>query len=437
MIIPKDLDVKQSSLLSSLLGSSNAQNGGESAFTKLLATLKDSKASGVELKDIKPDQSALLLEVDEKTDTKSSVLSKLLHSKDIDEKDLETLKEDIKEINPKLVSTLSVKELKIVINEAKEYLKNKLSTLSGTKLEELPKTLKGLLTLAKKENIDVKSLSLTQGTNPLESSKTTPNVVDTSSKDFQKETKSIALFAPREAKTASTKELIAQKSAKTLNVEDKKVSKLESLLHAKNNTDSKSDIKSEDLGQKIVQVAGTKQNLNINDTDTKRDFSSLLHDNKEDNESTPKISSGELNLKNSESLEVKVVEAKQLTKHFATQIAKEIEDYKPPFVKLKMKLNPVKLGEVDVTMVQRGSNVHINLSSNQVALTTLLQNAGDLKQALAQNGINSASMSFSSGNFSDQNQQHQNQQAQKFYEDIAKYNNEEVESLEIIVPRYV
>ena len=436
MIIPKDSDLKQNSLLSSLLGSSNAKDGEESAFTKLLNALKDSKNSGVELKNLKSEETPLIIK-DEKIDTKSTILGKLLHTKDIDKKDLEILKEDLKEINPKLISTMSVKELKVVIKEAKEYLKNKLSTLSKTKDDELPKTLKGLLNLAKKENIEIKSISLIKLPQNTQNSKVIPTIVDTTSKDFSKDIKNIALFATNDAKAISTKDVISKIISPNSSNEHKKSSKLESLLHTKNNSEVNLDIKSEDFTQKIVQASNTKENLQTIETKPKQDIFSLLGEKKEENISTPKISSSELNIKSSESLEVKVAEAKQLTKHFATQIAKEIEDYKPPFVKLKMKLNPVKLGEVDVTMVQRGSNVHINLSSNQVALTTLLQNAGDLKQALAQNGINSASMSFSSGNFSDQNQQHQNQQAQKFYKDIAKYNNEEVENLEIIIPRYV
>jgi flagellar hook-length control protein FliK len=48
-----------------------------------------------------------------------------------------------------------------------------------------------------------------------------------------------------------------------------------------------------------------------------------------------------------------------------------------------MKLNPEKLGEVEVTLVQRGNNVHVNIqSSNANSVAFLAHNATELKAQL-------------------------------------------------------
>jgi flagellar hook-length control protein FliK len=141
-----------------------------------------------------------------------------------------------------------------------------------------------------------------------------------------------------------------------------------------------------------------------------------------------------------ENLEVKINEAKQMVRHLVGEIKEAVQNYKPPFTRIKIQLNPVKLGEVDVTMVQRGNNVHINISSNTAAVTTLAQNATELRTQLSQNGMGNATMNFSSNAEQQQHQQH-NQQRQHLAELYEQFENSEnfelLDQLEIIVPRYV
>jgi len=139
-----------------------------------------------------------------------------------------------------------------------------------------------------------------------------------------------------------------------------------------------------------------------------------------------------------EGLELKVKEAQQLVRHFSAQIKEAVENYKPPFTRLKFQLNPVKLGEVDITMVQRGNNVHININSNTTAIATLMQNATELKTQLANNGLGNSTMQFNSGGGEQQRQQQSQsyaEQMQEYYEDDENF--EMLSSMEIIVPRYV
>ena len=137
-------------------------------------------------------------------------------------------------------------------------------------------------------------------------------------------------------------------------------------------------------------------------------------------------------------LELKIGEAKQMVRHFVSEIKEAVQNYKPPFTRIKIQLNPVKLGEVDVTMVQRGNNVHINISSNTAAITTLAQNASELRTQLGQNGMGNATMNFSSNANAEQQQQQQRQHMAELYEAYEHSENFELlEQLELIVPRYV
>ncbi|MBD3824977.1 MAG: flagellar hook-length control protein FliK, partial [Epsilonproteobacteria bacterium] len=121
-----------------------------------------------------------------------------------------------------------------------------------------------------------------------------------------------------------------------------------------------------------------------------------------------------------------------------------IEDYKPPFTKVKVQLNPRNLGEVDLTVVQRGNNVHVNLSSNNAAINTLAMNLNELRTQLSNSGINNATFHFngSQDSANQQSQQQQHQQRQKASDEYSYFENEErgeelLSSLEIVVPRYV
>jgi len=148
-----------------------------------------------------------------------------------------------------------------------------------------------------------------------------------------------------------------------------------------------------------------------------------------------------------ENFEAKVHEAKQMVKYLSHDVKSAIEDYKAPFTKMKLQLNPQKLGELDITIIQRGKNLHINLHSNNSAIQTLSANVNDLKMQLNNNGINNATFHFSntqndSATSQQQQQQHHHQQREQAKQEYEYFQKEEVDeevinSLEIIVPNYV
>ncbi|MDD5717377.1 MAG: flagellar hook-length control protein FliK [Sulfuricurvum sp.] len=146
-----------------------------------------------------------------------------------------------------------------------------------------------------------------------------------------------------------------------------------------------------------------------------------------------------------DAFEVKTKEAQQSMRLFATDLKEAAENYKPPFTRLTMKLNPEKLGEVEVTLIQRGNNVHVNIqSSNANSIAFLAHNATELKTQLANQGITNTTMNFMSGGDSQgqqsSNQQQHEQRHSRFqsYESLKELelNDEQLSALEIIIPHY-
>ena len=163
-------------------------------------------------------------------------------------------------------------------------------------------------------------------------------------------------------------------------------------------------------------------------------------------EGIPGVKSESITVAKADSFEVKVNEAKQMIKYLSNDVKTAIEDYKSPFTRVKVQLNPQNLGEIDLTVVQRGKNLHVNLSSNNAAINTLAMNINDLKVQLSNSGINNASFNFSNnqdgGNSASSQQQQQHQNEQQAHKEYNYYGDEEsneeiLNSLEIVVPTYI
>lgn len=123
--------------------------------------------------------------------------------------------------------------------------------------------------------------------------------------------------------------------------------------------------------------------------------------------------------------------------NFSSNLKEQVAAYKSPFMRFNITLNPLNLGEVEITMVNRGNNLHINFSSNTQTMNLFLQNQAEFKNSLVNMGFTELEM-----NFSDQNQQ-KKEQGQKSYKG-SKFNaggTEQGEAaaprLELVVPRYV
>jgi flagellar hook-length control protein FliK len=181
-------------------------------------------------------------------------------------------------------------------------------------------------------------------------------------------------------------------------------------------------------------------------TNAQQSLESLLHGDLAKGEEN--ITLGKNDIKNTpeiDAFEVKIKEAKQMVKYISQDVKTAIEDYKSPFTRVKVQLNPKNLGEVDLTVVQRGKNLHVNISSNNAAVNTLSMNINELKVQLSNNGINNASFNFNSNSQNGEqaaSQQQQNQQNERKADEEYNYfenneaNEEILNSLEIVVPQY-
>ena len=123
--------------------------------------------------------------------------------------------------------------------------------------------------------------------------------------------------------------------------------------------------------------------------------------------------------------------------NFSSNLKEQVAAYKSPFMRFNITLNPLNLGEVEITMVNRGNNLHINFSSNTQTMNLFLQNQAEFKNSLVNMGFTELEM-----NFSDQNQQKKEQgqksyKGSKFNADNAGQGEAAAPRLELVVPRYV
>ena len=327
---------------------------------------------------------------------------------------------DEEQLHPDILKALPQKELKqniqTLIGEAKSYLKEQIS--QKTDIKELPKTLGGLIRLAEKSGIDIKSIKL----DSLPKTTFTQELV--------------------QAKTALPVSLSTSQIVKPIPVKTEKeaVQKpLNALLTKTNEISTPSIPVVEVLEEEVIQP---NKQLNAS-------IASLLHGNNSDEsveeELTHRIEGSKehdkpqhVNQAKTEALSQKITEAKQLVQHVAQNVKESIENYKPPFTRIKMQLNPQKFGDMEVTLVQRGNNVHININANTNALSVMMQNSHELKAQLSAQGLNDTQMNFSSQQ--QQQEQRKQEQATLAYEDYQDFDEEFTEvatALEIVVPRYI
>lgn len=131
---------------------------------------------------------------------------------------------------------------------------------------------------------------------------------------------------------------------------------------------------------------------------------------------------------------VKNTPIKESLNQFASDLKEKIEAYKPPIMKVELSLSPKNLGEVDVTLLTRGNNLHVNISSNTSTMSLFTQNQNDVKNALINMGFTNLEMNFSDQNTKEQAQQNSQKQNNG---NVEEFNEEETALLEIVIPQYV
>ena len=107
-------------------------------------------------------------------------------------------------------------------------------------------------------------------------------------------------------------------------------------------------------------------------------------------------------------------------------------------MKVELSLFPKSLGEVDVTLLTRGNNLHVNITSTTSTMTLFTQNQAEFKNALINMGFHNLEMNFSDQRGHEQGQQQQKNAPTGFFDDLSEENlAETVTTVELVVPRYV
>jgi len=130
-------------------------------------------------------------------------------------------------------------------------------------------------------------------------------------------------------------------------------------------------------------------------------------------------------------------EIKETLSNFSSTLKEQVQNYKAPITRFNITLNPLNLGEVEITMVNRGNNLHVNFNSTTATMNLFLQNQAEFKNSLVNMGFTELEM-----NFSDQNQrQEKREQAKNKYSSNQSDESENAQAeqslLELVIPRYI
>ncbi|OSQ23385.1 flagellar hook-length control protein FliK [Campylobacter concisus] len=130
-------------------------------------------------------------------------------------------------------------------------------------------------------------------------------------------------------------------------------------------------------------------------------------------------------------------EIKETLSNFSSTLKEQVQNYKAPITRFNITLNPLNLGEVEITMVNRGNNLHVNFNSTTATMNLFLQNQAEFKNSLVNMGFTELEM-----NFSDQNQrQDKREQAKNKYSSNQSDESENAQAeqslLELVIPRYI
>lgn len=154
-------------------------------------------------------------------------------------------------------------------------------------------------------------------------------------------------------------------------------------------------------------------------------------------EPTSQANSQVKDIVNSAKLNAKELNLKHVFDNFATQLQEKISEYKPPITRFHLTLNPGNLGEVEITLINRGSNLHINFNSNNQTMQLFMQHQAEFRTSLVNMGFSELSMSFND-NANKEQSQGQNKKAKFVSEDseLTEIAQNEESVLEVILPKY-
>lgn len=484
-------DNAQSSILSSLLNNKNITKDvkNKDALTQLLKTVNHTEktADKVDKKESK----------DTANKENDDVLNIKTQSKDVKiealNEEATKIKEEVSKVTP------TQKDEKIISKELSRDDKNIKSADFETKKQNLnplePDTTQSKDTKTNEIKNDTKELNFTHSKEQTQT-QTTTNTQNTTNSITNKEMPKKDFVAQNEIKTDNTKE--SENLSKNQSPESKPTSKLESnealkqtnepqskqnqdnkinLENTQNKTVEKNPTKSaenltistplrdenlpneskntENLAQKTVQnktvnlntVLQNLQNTNENnsqkqeqsknsETQPTKDLSSnqTVSKNENTNElnnllnSLSKVSANELKASAN-------ISTRETLSYFSQDLKEQMQQFKAPITRLNITLNPSNLGEVEITLIQRGNNLHINFNSNPNTMNLFIQNQAEFKNSLVNMGFTGLEMNFSDQGKKEQREQnHKSKHSYKFEESTSQSISSS--PLELILAKY-
>lgn len=216
----------------------------------------------------------------------------------------------------------------------------------------------------------------------------------------------------------------------------------------KNNNKENKDIKQNFFDQKLnfenlnkTQVVQNKENnANFNNNTNKETFTqeqTKTHSENVDKNSLDELNSLVKDLNKATQNNARNITPKETLQYFSQDLKAAMDQYKAPITKLSITLNPNNLGEVEVTLVQRGNNLHINFNSNTNAMNLFIQNQAEFKNSLVNMGFTGLEMNFSDQGKREQNQnQGKNRSGYGFKDALDGKNESEKVNLELVLAKY-
>ncbi|EIU0861828.1 flagellar hook-length control protein FliK [Campylobacter coli] len=217
----------------------------------------------------------------------------------------------------------------------------------------------------------------------------------------------------------------------------------------KNNNKENKDIKQNFFDQKLnfenlnkTQVVQNKENnANFNNNTTNKETftqeQTKTHSENVDKNSLDELNSLVKDLNKATQNNARNITPKETLQYFSQDLKEAVDQYKAPITKLSINLNPNNLGEVEVTLIQRGNNLHINFNSNTNAMNLFIQNQAEFKNSLVNMGFTGLEMNFSDQGKREQNQnQGKNRSGYGFKDALDGKNESEKVNLELVLAKY-
>ncbi|EAH6933592.1 flagellar hook-length control protein FliK [Campylobacter jejuni] len=217
----------------------------------------------------------------------------------------------------------------------------------------------------------------------------------------------------------------------------------------KNNNKENKDIKQNFFDQKLnfenlnkTQVVQNKENnANFNNNTTNKETftqeQTKTHSENVDKNSLDELNSLVKDLNKVTQNNARNITPKETLQYFSQDLKEAVDQYKAPITKLSITLNPNNLGEVEVTLIQRGNNLHINFNSNTNAMNLFIQNQVEFKNSLVNMGFTGLEMNFSDQGKREQNQnQGKNRSGYGFKDALDGKNESEKVNLELVLAKY-